>query len=332
MTEIPAVPETAFEPSAPRVRPHPDPDAAPVLEPGHLDALWFQVTGTVCNLRCAHCFVSCAPDNRTLGFLSLEDVRRRLEESVPLGVREYYFTGGEPFAHPDIVEILSLSMEYGPTTVLTNGTLFQPRGLAALAGVAAASRHSLEFRVSIDGFEAAAHDALRGEGSFEAAMEGVGRLLAHGFRPIVTAVRTWDPADETAVFRAFVAALRERGYEAPRIKLMPALRLGAEADRSGGYGPDERIRRSMIGGDADLDALLCSHARIVTDAGIRVCPILADRPDADLGGDLAAAAAAPFRLSHGACSTCWLHGSICANPGAEAPEAGTASDRAGIRA
>ena len=63
-------------------------------------------------------------------------------------------------------------------------------------------------------------------------------------------------------------------------------------------------------------------ARVVTDRGIWVCPILLDAPDGGLGDDLAAAAARPFRLSHGACTTCWMHGAVCANPGAAVPEAG----------
>jgi hypothetical protein len=63
----------------------------------HLDDLWFQVGGTLCNLTCRHYFISCSPYNHAFGFLGLDAVRRLLEESVALGVKEYYFTGGEPF-------------------------------------------------------------------------------------------------------------------------------------------------------------------------------------------------------------------------------------------
>lgn len=294
-----------------------------MLHPGPLDALWFQVTGTICNIRCAHCFISCGPTNRSFGYLSLEDVERRLEESVALGVREYYFTGGEPFLHPDIVEILTRALELGPATVLTNGMLLKPRHVEPLARAAAASRYSLEFRVSIDGFDAPTHDALRGGGSFEEALAGLGLLLAHGFLPIVTAVRTWEPRDEPRVYRAFLAMLRERGYPHPRIKLIPALRIGAEAERSGGYAPAERVTGRMVDG-FDPHLLLCSSARAVTDRGVWVCPILLDAPEANLGDDLARAAATPFPLDHSACTTCWMHGAICANPGTTVPESGIA--------
>src|SRR4030095_13635709 len=80
----------------------PLPDGPPVAL-GHLDELWFQVTGTICNLKCRHCCISCSPTNYRFNYLDLETVRRLLDESVALGVKEYYFTGGEPFVHPDII-------------------------------------------------------------------------------------------------------------------------------------------------------------------------------------------------------------------------------------
>ena len=48
-----------------------DAGAAPLVELGHLDELWFQVGGTVCNLDCRHCFISCSPHNHSFGFLDL---------------------------------------------------------------------------------------------------------------------------------------------------------------------------------------------------------------------------------------------------------------------
>lgn len=315
--------ETRPQAGAPSVRPDPDPEAAPLLEPGALDVLWFQVTGTVCNIECAHCFISCSPTNRTFDYLTVDDVARRLEESVRLGVREYYFTGGEPFLHPRIVKILSFALAYGPTTVLTNGMVLKRRHLERLADAAVSSPYSLEFRVSIDGFTAESHDALRGEGSFEKAMRGVELLLAHGFLPIVTAVQTWEPGEDPEVFRGFVETLRAHGYPNPRIKLLPRLKIGAEAGRAGGYTPAERVANAMLEG-YDLEHLICSRARVVTDRGIRVCPILIAEPDADLGDDLVTAAGTPFRLRHAACTTCWQYGAICSNAGGMAPESGVA--------
>src|SRR6059036_3273988 len=112
---------------------------APVVPLAHLDDLWFQVAGTLCNLACRHCFISCSPHNRSFGFLGLAAVERALEESAALGVKEYYFTGGEPFLNPDMVAILEATLRHGPATVLTNGTVFKDEWLGRLRRAEGAS-------------------------------------------------------------------------------------------------------------------------------------------------------------------------------------------------
>src|SRR6516165_6928512 len=201
---------------------------APYVPLAHLDDLWFQIAGTLCNLTCAHCFISCSPHNRSFGFLDLETVRRYLDESVSLGVKEYYFTGGEPFLNRQMTDILELTLRYGPASVLTNGTVFRDDWLVRLARAEAASPYSLEFRVSIDGFTAADNDPVRGPGTWDRALHGVRQLVAHGFLPIITVARTRDDQDDAALVEGFAQLLRSQGYDRPRLKILPTLRLGAE--------------------------------------------------------------------------------------------------------
>jgi len=96
----------------------------PLLVLDHLDDLWFQIAGTICNLRCNHCFISCSPENRALGMMTFEQFLPYLHEAIQLGVKEFYFTGGEPFANPDLLKVLEATLQVGPATVLTNATLF----------------------------------------------------------------------------------------------------------------------------------------------------------------------------------------------------------------
>jgi AdoMet-dependent heme synthase len=283
----------------------------PIVRLSHLDHLWFQVTGTHCNLTCQHCFIRCSPHNRTFGYLSLEEVRRRLAESVPLGVKEYYFTGGEPFLHPQMTDILIETLHYGPATVLTNGTVLKEEWLDRLAQAAAASLYSLEFRVSIDGCSAETNDPIRGAGTFARALAGVQKLVARGFLPIITAARMWDDAAEEAVLARFHEVLRGIGYDRPRVKLLPRLKIGAEAERACGYEATERITADMLEG-FDVRQLVCEHSRLVSDRGVHVCPILLEAPDALLG-DALATADTRFAVTHGACSTCYQYGAICSN-------------------
>jgi sulfatase maturation enzyme AslB (radical SAM superfamily) len=284
---------------------------APPVALGHLDDLWFQVGGTLCNLACTHCFISCSPHNHRFGFLDLPTVERALEESVSLGVKEYYFTGGEPFLNLDIVPILELTLHYGPATVLTNGTVLKKEWLTRLRQAEQASPYSLEFRLSIDGYSAADNDPIRGAGTFERALQGMRLLLSAGFLPIITVAQMKDDQDQADLVARFVRLLQVEGYDRPRLKLLPVLRIGAEADRARGYYTDERVTPEMMDG-FDASRLLCEHSRIVTDRGVFVCPILIEAPDARLGGTLAEALG-PYSLRHHACYTCYQHGAICAN-------------------
>ena len=293
----------------------------PAVPLSSLEQLWFQVSGTVCNLRCRHCFISCSPDNHSFWFMTREMVRSALEESAGLGVQEYYFTGGEPFMNNEMEEILEDTLRYGPATVLTNATLFTPRRVEALRDICAKSPHRLEFRVSIDGPTPEINDPIRGEGTFARAMEGVGELVRAGFRPIITAMQSW-PCDEMPhVLRLFRDALRAVGYEDPRLKILPPLLIGEEASRNRSYTECERVTHEMLHG-YDLSRLLCSSARLVTAQGVYACPILLDYPSARLADTLTEAVAIHAPLGEAACYTCYTNGAICSNAttGVEAVE------------
>ncbi len=286
--------------------------APPSVRLTALDQLWFQVSGTVCNLRCHHCFISCAPDNHSLWFMSRRQVREALADSRELGVKEYYFTGGEPFMNRDIEGMLEDTLTLGPATVLTNGTLLPPRRVEGLGRLAEASRYTLEMRVSIDGVTPEMNDAIRGAGTFDRALEGVGRLVAAGFLPIITTMQSWPDRETDTILAAFREVLAGVGYARPRLKVLPPLLMGAEAERTRGYLPTERVTAEMLEG-YDVDQLLCSRARLVTADGVLPCPILADVPGSRLSTGLTEGAELPVRLTEQACYTCYLNGAICAN-------------------
>lgn len=289
-----------------------DNDSLPIVELGSLDELWFQVAGTRCNLTCTHCFISCSPQNDSFGFLSFGDVERRLLESVKWGVKEFYFTGGEPFLNPDMVTILERTLDFGPATVLTNGTVLKPEWLERLRTAEQGSVYSLEFRVSIDGPTADLNDPIRGSRTFERALRGVELLVQHSFLPIITMTRVWDDAEDSAVLDQFREVLRQHGYDRARLKVLPRLQLGAEANRTCGYSAADRVTAEMLVG-YDTSQLVCQHSRVVTDRGIAVCPILIDSHEAILGQTLADANRG-FAIAHGACATCYQFGAICTNP------------------
>jgi AdoMet-dependent heme synthase len=274
-----------------------------------LDTLWLQVAGTLCNLQCTHCFISSSPTNHTFGMMSLSSVRAYLSEAEALGVKEYYFTGGEPFLHREILEILEAALALGPVTVLTNGVLIREETAARLRRLSDDSEYSLDLRISLDGLDAATNDPVRGAGTYERILEGVRHLVAAGLNPIVTVTEACAGA-ETAEGRArLLDLLRGLGLPRPRLKVMPLLRLGAESRRTRGYEAAESLRGETLT-RAETEVLVCATGRMATARGVFVCPILLDSEDARLGATLGETLR-PFTLGHSACYTCHVQGLSC---------------------
>jgi MoaA/NifB/PqqE/SkfB family radical SAM enzyme len=282
---------------------------APQVSLKSLDTLWFQVGGTVCNLACTHCFVSCSPTNHTHELMTLVEVKRYLDEAARLGVREYYFTGGEPFLNPAMEAILEATLAVGPATVLTNGLLLDLARCARLKALADAAEYSLDFRVSLDGWDAASNDPIRGIGTFERILAGVRNLVRAGLNPVVTVTEVCREAATDSGKERFFALLRQMGVDRPRLKILPVFRIGAEAERGGAYESWQRLRAGEVAEDG-LDHLQCSGCRMATDQGVWVCPILVNEPSAKMGETLADALGS-FPLEHPACWTCHVYGVSC---------------------
>ena len=94
-------------------------------------------------------------------------------------------------------------------------------------------------------------------------MHGVERLVAAGFLPIITCMQSWPEGEADGVLEGFRALLAGIGYARARLKMLPPLLIGAEAERTHGYLPEERVTHEMLQG-FDLDQLLCTRARLVT--------------------------------------------------------------------
>jgi len=257
-------------------------EAYPEVPSLSLDTLWFQVAGTLCNLACTHCFISCSPTNHSHAMMTRAEVRVFLDEARRLGVREYYFTGGEPFMNPEMLSITADALEQGPVTILTNGVLLTAERSRRLRELFEAAEYSLDLRVSIDGWDAASNDPIRGEGTYARILEGLHRLVAEGLNPVVTVTEACDGAAAAAGRERFLDWARSIGLSRPRLKVLSLFRIGAEAGRLRGYTPHETLEGRTLPPEA-LEALQCSSSRMVTSRGVYVCPILVESPEARMG-------------------------------------------------
>src|SRR5215469_15089794 len=160
------------------------------------ERLWLY-TNFDCNLRCEYCCVRSSPTSPRRE-LSLDLVRWVVAQARPLGLKELFVTGGEPFLLPDIVPILRSCAETVPTTVLTNGMLLHGRRLDALRTL---PRDRLTLQISLDSPSPELHDRHRGTGTWQRAWAGIEAARRAGFRiRLAATVSTDDEAEEFAEF------------------------------------------------------------------------------------------------------------------------------------
>jgi MoaA/NifB/PqqE/SkfB family radical SAM enzyme len=273
----------------------------------HLDTLWLQVTGTFCNIACRHCFISCGPKVDRHALMSVEQVEQAIEDAAALGCRAYYFTGGEPFLHPEILRLIDKALEKGPLGILTNGMLITDTLAEELGRRFKESPYSLDLRISLDGITQEENDPIRGRGVFAAACEGIRKLAEAGVEPAL-AVTTVEAKSASAEGRlAFFKLLQSLGVSRPRVKLIPPFKIGREAKRA--PGKPEMMTGDMLTEDSPW-VLQCGTSRMMTAEGLYVCPILIDFKGARLG-DRVADSFKETPLFHPACMTCHTEGFSC---------------------
>ncbi|HSW62743.1 MAG TPA: radical SAM protein [Dissulfurispiraceae bacterium] len=158
----------------------PEPVQSPLPSLRYLE---LQIT-TRCNLRCHHCYVG-DPERTEL---SLDDLKRVLDEFQGMQGLRLLITGGEPSLHTQFHEFNQLLPSYAFRKVLfTNGQMLGDRVIGQLAVD--------EIQISIDGLEKG-HDALRGKGTFRKAFVEAERAIRAGIPVSVATVVHRQNLDE----------------------------------------------------------------------------------------------------------------------------------------
>ncbi|WP_199565616.1 radical SAM protein [Spongiactinospora rosea] len=109
-----------------------------------------------CNLHCAHCFVSSGDWGQHMRLDDLvQTVFPRLQRAR---VQRLTLTGGEPFAHPHIMDICRAVADLGlPLGICTNATQTTTEQITTLADLG-----NVHVNVSFDGFRRESHGKFRG--------------------------------------------------------------------------------------------------------------------------------------------------------------------------
>ena len=124
----------------------------------------------MCNLRCIHCYQYAPCEDE----LTLQEIKRILDELAETGSFFLTFTGGEPLMRKDFFDIADYARKKNfAITLLTNGTLIDKDIAGRIKNLGI-----LQVCISILGSCAKTHDSItRVSGSFEKAINAI-RLLS----------------------------------------------------------------------------------------------------------------------------------------------------------
>lgn len=132
-----------------------------------------------CNLRCAHCYLDLDRAQQETP-MSAKIFDRLFGELASAGAPLVVLAGGEPLVRKDLLEIVQYGEGHGMDMFLcTNGTLINKKRAHAL--VQSAIRG---YSISLDGPDEKTHDAMRGDGSFDAVICGIENLLQAGAKEV----------------------------------------------------------------------------------------------------------------------------------------------------
>lgn len=280
------------------------------IQPHALDELWFH-TGTACNLACPFCLEGSKPGDDRLQLLRFAEAKPFIDEALTLGVKQFSFTGGEPFVAKDMVRILDYALQFRPCMVLTNATEPLIKRLKQLKALLD-HPNQLQFRVSLDHFAAAKHDIGRGDGMFALALKGLKQLHEMGFS---VSVANQMLADNTP------AETGQRFAEVFRNAGLPEDLHRVEFPDF--HPPGQDVATPQISANCMLSyqtedsrrAYMCAFSKMVVKQQGRMrvyaCTLVDDDLDYALGETLTVSMAEPVSMKHHRCYSCFRYGASC---------------------
>ena len=295
----------------------PSGDKRGFIQPHQLSELWFH-TGTACNLACPFCLEGSKPNDTRLGKVNFEDVKPFLDEALDWEVKQFSFTGGEPFIVKDIVKILDYALNLKPCLVLTNGTkplLKRLDQLAPLLGKA----NSISFRISLDHHTAEIHDhgrpgmGGRGAGTFEQSLECMEKLHQRGFKVSVARQQARDE-NTPLVEKAYRDLFHAHGLPADLHMVAFPEFHGPGAEVSDVPHITEGCM-TRFHDAASRRQFMCAFSKMVIkkDGQMRVyaCTLTDDDAEYDLGGSLRESMSERVSMKHHRCYSCFAFGASC---------------------
>lgn len=129
---------------------------------------------SACNLSCKHCCVAENLRDNTIQDLSSDEFVDAMRKMAASGVKVVHFLGGEPTVRKDFLDLLRIANEIGLyVTFNTNGIRQDEKYLDAIF-----KYDVKKVVISLDGYDAKTHEAIRGRNTFGRTISFINKLVS----------------------------------------------------------------------------------------------------------------------------------------------------------
>ena len=277
----------------------------PLQVDGHyqLEDLWV-MQGSICDLKCTHCYTASSPTNNRLEQIRFEELRPHLDDAARFDVEKICFTGGEVFVNEavlrrqarvneEFVASLAYALEIAPVEILTNARRYIRNHFDVLSRLRQRHGDRLRLRITLESPRAEEHDRIRGQGTFAQTVETIHQLQELGFTPILTAERPFLTEKTDEEIRAHYQALFRGPVEVNLIENV--LEMGHQLVQLGRQGQKPRAETFITTNCFSLlnkpaESLMCHYSRCLQKIEGRLryypCPVIYDDGRFELGATL----------------------------------------------
>lgn len=232
--------------------------------------LFIELTEKNCNQRCKHCYIDFPLSKKVKDFISVDLIKKALNDTTNENLQCIYLTGAEPMTHPDFNTILRLCLKRTNVCICTNGSFINEKKARFLKRVEDESEYEIIFKLSIDHYNEVKSDDIRGRGTYRQVIHAVKSLVKYEFNPILC-ITNYYKEDKNVIIDEFKKICSKIGFEA----------------REENFTVNECYDKSKPQDieNYEWESLDCEYGRILTSKGVYTCPFLSNDHRGRCGGD-----------------------------------------------
>lgn len=230
---------------------------APVYRLKELNNLFIEMTAKNCNQRCKNCYINFSMEKSPKDFISIDNIKESLNDTISDNLYCIYLTGAEPMTHPDFNTILRLCLKRCNVCICTNGSFLNEKKIRFLNKVEAEGENQIIFKLSLAHFSETDNDLIKYRGNFRQTIFALKTLTRYNFNSVLT-IQNYYKIPQDEIINSFKLIFAEQEISNTDLQIISS-------------HPDFQ-EENYTNPSKNTD---CMNGRILTQNGVYTCPFLA---------------------------------------------------------